>query len=91
MLMRRAKMKKWVLPLILFYFFFFESCAPPSSAKEDLSLAAPQKVARSRNGVVTTAHPLATEAGVAMLEQGGNAVDAAVAAAYALAVVEPSM
>ena len=91
MLMRRAKIKKWVLPLILFYFFFFESCAPPSSAKEDLSLAAPQKVARSRNGVVTTAHPLATEAGVAMLEQGGNAVDAAVAAAYALAVVEPSM
>ena len=84
-------MKNWALSLILFYFFFFESCAPPSSAKEDPSLATPQKVVRSRNGVVTTAHPLATEAGVAMLEQGGNAADAAVAAAYALAVVEPSM
>ena len=91
MLLREVTMKKWALSLISLYFFFFESCAPPSSAKEDLSLAAPQKVARSRNGVVTTAHPLATEAGVAMLDQGGNAVDAAVAAAYALAVVEPSM
>jgi gamma-glutamyltranspeptidase/glutathione hydrolase len=91
MLLRGVIMKNWALSLILFYFFFFESCAPPSSAKEDPSLATPQKVVRSRNGVVTTAHPLATEAGVAMLEQGGNAADAAVAAAYALAVVEPSM
>ena len=91
MLLRELKMKKWVLFLILFYFFFFESCAPPSSAKEDSLLSEPQKVARSRNGVVTTAHPLATKAGIAMLEQGGNAADAAVAAAYALAVVEPSM
>ena len=91
MLLRALKMKKWVFFLILLHFFFFESCAPPSSAKEDPSLATPQKVARSRNGVVTTAHPLGTEAGIAILEQGGNAVDAAVAAAYALAVVEPSM
>ena len=50
-----------------------------------------QKVVRSRNGTVTTAHPLATNAGVAMLEAGGNAMDAAVAAAFTLSVVEPSM
>ena len=61
-------MKNWALSLILFYFFFFESCAPPSSAKEDPSLATPQKVVRSRNGVVTTAHPLATETGLAILQ-----------------------
>ena len=89
MLLRELAMKKWVLFQILF--FFFESCAPPSSAKKDSILSEPQKVARSRNGVVTTAHPLGTEAGITILEQGGNAVDAAVAAAYALAVVEPSM
>jgi len=48
-------------------------------------------VIHGRRGVVATANPLATMAGVRMLAQGGNAVDAVVAAAAALGVAEPYM
>jgi gamma-glutamyltranspeptidase / glutathione hydrolase len=45
----------------------------------------------SRNGIVAAESPLAAQAGVRILEQGGNAVDAAIATNAAMGVVEPMM
>jgi gamma-glutamyltranspeptidase/glutathione hydrolase len=58
------------------------------SALEPARAAAPAAV-ESADGMVVTAQHLASDAGAAILRQGGNAVDAAVAVGYALAVTHP--
>ncbi len=52
-------------------------------------LAAYPRPTHSQNGMVASAHPLATQVGVEILRQGGNAVDAAVATTLAISVLEP--
>jgi len=78
--------------LLILTMLFFASCANLAHQPDDIYQTPPKKkIARSSNGVVSAAHPLATNAAIKMLEAGGNAMDAAVAAAFTLSVVEPSM
>lgn len=76
----RCARRRLVLPLILVLLL---ALAPAA-------WAASPAPAQGRDGMVVTAQHLATDVGVEVLRQGGNAVDAAVAVGYALAVALPA-
>ena len=75
----------------LFRFSVYIFCMMPLFTLQAQDRSQARSMVISRDGIVAAESPLAAQAGVRILENGGNAVDAAIAANAAMGVVEPMM
>ncbi|EDM27527.1 Gamma-glutamyltranspeptidase [Lentisphaera araneosa HTCC2155] len=78
------------MPLKTSSFFFCFTFLFYGLIHADSSSYATRPVVKAKNGMLATSHPLATKIGLQIIKDGGNAIDAAIAANAALGLMEPT-
>ena len=87
----------YIKSILVIWFFIFaitidinaKDFQPIGTVNPSKYIPAQKQIAESKNGMVTTQHFVATKVGEKILNQGGNAYDAAIAVGFTLAVVLP--
>ncbi|HYX29492.1 MAG TPA: gamma-glutamyltransferase [Pyrinomonadaceae bacterium] len=84
------RMRALFVPLLVFAFVCVPSTLPGRYELPRTVVAASREPVRARHGVVASTNEVASQVGVDIMKRGGNAVDAAIAVAFALEVTHPA-